>query len=172
MSERTLHENRYYKISLREKIILFGMRFTILPYLTLRYKLRRWIPTDLASGADVFQRYIPKHELPLVMKWLNLKGDDAITAIKALTYFHTLTGVTGEIVEMTPERAVRVETACPAAKYVDQDFCQNTMSCPAFTAVAQTINPDLIHRHDLYLSGGDDSCTMIFEMKGDVEDGE
>jgi hypothetical protein len=66
---------------------------------------------------------------------------------------------------MSPVRSVRVEKYCPAAKLLNSHLCKNVISGPTFLGLCEAIHPDLVHSHEMYLSGGDECCTLIFEMK-------
>jgi hypothetical protein len=165
MSERPMISRDYYRIPIWEKITIFGRRLLILPCYILLYKTRRLIPLGLDRPQDIVERYFPKWELGVILKRLGLVESDASTAIKVLTYLHTLTGVVGSVTEMSSERAVRVETHCPAARLLTREFCRDVISCPAFSAIGKAINADLVHTHETFLSGGDDTCTLIFEVR-------
>jgi hypothetical protein len=161
--ERRLYGNQTYLIPAREKISIFARRLTVIPYLTLRYWLRGFIPTDMKEPGDIMHKYIRDYEAEMILDRLGVEERDATAAMKALTYMHNLT-TKGEITEMTPERCTRREIYCPGAKFLTPEFCRDVLSGPAFRGLCEAINPDLEHIHTTYLSGGDDVCELIFEL--------
>ncbi|MCX7710980.1 MAG: hypothetical protein N2484_14170 [Clostridia bacterium] len=165
MPERPLIKRHYYKIPLNEKFYIFSKRATILVYYLIRFKLRKIIPSEFKKETDVYQKYFPLHELNYVKRKLGIEKDDAMAAVKLLTYFHTLTGVIGQIIEMTPERAVRIESYCPAYNKFSKEFCSEVMSYPVFCSICRVLNPRITHTHETYLSGGDDTCKLVFELE-------
>ena len=165
MEKRQIIRRDYYKIPLCEKLIIFVRRLLFLPYYFLRYSLRRFIKTDYTCLADVFKMYFRDYELQKVINILGINERDTTAAVKVLTYMHTLTGVIGEITEMTPKRSVRVESHCPSAKLFSQKFCEETLSVPSFSEISKAINPNIVHTHETFLSGGDCSCKLVFELK-------
>lgn len=156
----------YYSIPLNEKLKIYTMRVFVLGSLFIRLKLKKIIPFRFNLATEVFQYYFPKYELPYMKKKLSITSDDTTAAVKIATYFHTLTGVTGHIEEMSPDKSVRVEYKCPLQNKVSQDFCCSVLSLPVFTALCGELNENIEHRHTKYLSGGDSVCKLVFEMKG------
>ncbi|MBN2027174.1 MAG: hypothetical protein JW854_10500 [Actinobacteria bacterium] len=162
--ERRLYDNQAYLISTQEKMTLLARRLATIPYLILRYWLRGLIPTDMKEPGDIMRKYIRDYEAEIILERLGVVERDAAAAMKALTYMHNLT-TKGEITEMTSHRCVRRESHCPAAGFLTQGFCRDILSGPAFRGLCEAINPDLEHIHTTYLSGGDDVCELIFEMR-------
>ncbi|MEW6553732.1 MAG: hypothetical protein AB1384_05550 [Actinomycetota bacterium] len=162
--ERRLNDNQAYLISTQEKVTILARRLVTIPYLILRYWLRGLIPTDMREPGDIMRKYIRDYEAEMILERLGVVERDATAAMKALTYMHNLT-TKGEIVEMTTHRCVRRESHCPAAGFLNKGFCRDILSGPAFRGLCEAINPDLEHIHTSYLSGGDDVCELIFEMR-------
>jgi len=100
-----------------------------------------------------------------LLKKLNIKERDAIAAVKVLTYFHAISGTSGEVVEATPKRAVRIERSCPCSEDWDVDFCSKVTSIPAMQGICEAISPKLTCSHPKFIRRGDDRCEMVFEMK-------
>jgi hypothetical protein len=100
-----------------------------------------------------------------VLKELDIKERDAIAAVKVLSYFHAITGTSGEVTEATPRRAVRIERACPCSDVWDHEFCSKVGSIPAIEGMCAAINPKLIFSHPKFLNRGDDYCEMVFELR-------
>jgi hypothetical protein len=150
---------------MRERVSMFARRIVLIPYLILRYKMRRFIPTDMENPGDVVRKYIRDYEAEKVLRALGIEERDAAAAVKASTYMHNLTHPLGEITEMTPDRSMRVEKYCPFARHFSPDTCKNLISGPAFRGLCEAINPNLVHTHTQYLSGGDDCCDLAFELK-------
>ncbi len=165
MKERDLLKNSCYAIPMREKISMFARRIVLIPYLILRYKMRRFIPTDMENSGDVVRKYIREYEAEKILRALGIKERDATAAVKASTYMHNLTHPLGEVTEMTPQRSMRIEKYCPFAKHFSPDTCKDLISGPAFRGLCEAINPNLVHAHTKYLSGGDDCCDLTFELK-------
>ena len=165
MEERDLLKNSCYVIPMRERVSMFARRIILIPYLILRYKMRRFIPTDMENPGDVVRKYIRDYEAEKVLRALGIEERDAAAAVKASTYMHNLTHPLGEITEMTPHRSMRVEKYCPFARHLSPDTCKNLISGPAFRGLCEAINPNLVHTHTKYLSGGDDCCDLAFELK-------
>jgi len=165
MQERDLLKNSCYVIPMRERVSMFAMRLVLIPYLILRYKMRRLIPADMENAGDVVRKYVRDFEAEKVLRALGIEERDATAAVKASTYMHNLTHPLGEITEMTPQRSVRVEKHCPFAKRFSPDTCKDLISGPAFRGLCEAINPNLVHTHTKYLSGGDDCCDLSFELK-------
>jgi len=165
--KKELITKSYYSIPLGEKVTIYSMRFFILGGLMLRLKAGRIIPFRYSSQSEVFQYYFPKYELPYIRKKIDISAADTTSAIKIVTYFHTLTGVTGKIVEMSPNRSVREEYSCPLQNKVSREFCSSVMSLPVFTKLCGELNGKIEHRHTSYLSGGDRICRLVFELAGE-----
>jgi len=102
--ERDLLRNACYVIPLREKLKIHAMRFVLIPYLILRYKLRRQFPTDMEAPGDVVRKYIRDYEAERILKALGIQERDAAAAVKVATYMHNLTHPMGEIAEMTSKK--------------------------------------------------------------------
>lgn len=169
MQERALLRNSCYVIPMREKLSVHVRRLVLIPYLFLRYKMRKLVPTDMESAGDVVRKYVRDYEAQRTLRTLAIKERDATAAIKVLTYMHNLTHPLGDITEITPRRSVRVERHCPFASFLSPRLCRDIISGPAFRGLCEAIHPDLIHIHTNYLSGGDDSCDLSFELKETVE---
>ncbi|RJP69899.1 MAG: hypothetical protein C4532_10215 [Candidatus Abyssobacteria bacterium SURF_17] len=165
MSERTLLRNSCYVIPMREKLSVHIRRLVLIPYLFLRYAMRRFIPTEMENSGDVVRTYVRDHEAKRTLRALGIQERDATAAIKAATYMHNLTHPLGDITEMTPQRSVRIEKHCPFARFLSPDKCRDLISGPAFRGLCEAIHPNLIHTHTEYLSGGDDMCDLVFELK-------
>ena len=165
MTERALLKNSCYVIPMRERMYIFALRLVLIPYLILRYKLRRFIPTDMENSGDVVRKYVRDYEAEKVLKALGMEERDATAAVKAAAYMHNLTHPLGEITEMTPQKSMRVEKYCPFAKRFSPDTCKHLISGPAFRGLCEAINPNLVHSHTKYLSGGEDCCDLCFELK-------
>ncbi|MBL7178441.1 MAG: hypothetical protein ISS66_21675 [Desulfobacteraceae bacterium] len=99
-----------------------------------------------------------------VLEELNIEERDAIAAVKVISYFHAITGTSGEVVEATPHRAVRIERACPCSDLWDHEFCSKVTSVPAIEGMCAAINPKLTFTHPKFLNRGDDRCEMVFEL--------
>lgn len=165
MNERVLLKNSCYVIPFPEKLAIHFKRVFWILYLLLRYTLRCLIRTDMKELGDVVRIYVRDHEAEQILKKLGIQERDATAAVKAATYMHNLTHPVGEITEMAPRRSVRIEKYCPYAKYLNPHLCRDVISGPAFRGLCEAIHPDLAHSHAMYLSGGDENCTLIFEMK-------
>lgn len=165
MQERELLTNACYVIPIRERLGIHLRRLVWIPYLILRYKMRRRIPTDMEHAGDVVRKYVRDHEAERILKALGIQERDATTAVKAATYMHNLTHPLGGITQMTPLRSERVERHCPYARLFSPEWCRDLISGPAFRGLCEAIHPDLVHTHTNYLSAGDDSCNLTFEMK-------
>lgn len=165
MHERVLLRNSCYVIPVRERLSVHMRRLALIPYLFLRYAMRRVIPTDMECSGDVVRKYVRDYEAERILRVLGIKEKDATTAVRAATYMHNLTHPVGEITELTPRRSVRIEKHCPFAGLLSPDKCRDLISGPAFRGLCEAIHPNLIHSHTKYLSGGDDVCDLIFELK-------
>ena len=165
MNERDLLKNSCYVIPMSEKVSMFARRIVLIPYLILRYKMRRFIPADMENPGDVVRKYIRDYEAEKVLRALGIEERDATAAVKAATYMHNLTHPLGEITEMTPQRSKRIEKYCPFARHFSPDTCKDLISGPAFRGLCEAINPNLVHTHTKYLSAGDDCCDLAFELK-------
>ena len=165
MKERGLLKNSCYVIPMREKLNVHMRRFVLIPYLSLRYLLRKFITTDMEYSGDVVRKYVRDYEAKRTLRALGIEERDATAAIKALTYMHNLTHPLGEITEMTPQRSKRVEKHCPFARFLSPAKCKDLISGPAFKGLCEAIHPNLIHMHTNYLSGGDDCCELAFELR-------
>lgn len=165
MKERDLLTNACYVIPIRERIGMHLRRLVWIPYLIVRYRMRRLIPTDMENAGDVVRKYMRDYEAERILKALRIEGRNAAAAVKAATYMHNLTHPLGEITQMTPQRSERVERHCPYARLLSPARCRDLISGPAFRGLCEAIHPDLVHTHRNYLSGGDDSCNLIFEMR-------
>ncbi len=100
-----------------------------------------------------------------LLKQLNIEERDAIAAVKVLSYLHAVTGTSGEVVEATPNRAVRIERHCPCSEFWDFEFCNRVTSVPAMEGICAAINPKLAFSHPKFITRGDDYCEIVFEMK-------
>ncbi len=110
-------------------------------------------------------RELTKKGTENVLKELDIKERDAIAAVKVLSYFHAITGTSGEVTEATPHRAVRIERECPCSTVWDHEFCSKVGSIPAIEGICAAINPKLVFSHPKFLNRGDDYCEMVFELK-------
>jgi len=90
---------------------------------------------------------------------------DARGAAQLLTMMHTMGGVEGEVVESTPQRAVRRERRCPFQEVWSVEMCRQ-FSPAIMEVICQVVNPKLTSYHTSYLSGGDPTCDIVFEMAG------
>lgn len=165
MQERALLRNACYVIPMREKLRMHARRFVLIPYLILRYWMRRFIPTDMEIPGDVVRKYVRDYEAEKVLRALGIEERDAAAAVKAATYMHNLTHPIGEITEMTPRRSERVEKHCPYARFLSPARCRDLISGPAFRGLCEAIHPNLVHTHTTYLSGGEDACDLAFEWR-------
>jgi hypothetical protein len=165
MEERELLRNACYVIPMREKLSIHARRFVLIPYLILRYRLRRLIPTDMKAPGDVVRKYVRDYEAGRVLKALGIEERDAAAAVKAATYMHNLTHPIGEVTEMSPQRSERVERHCPFARILSPAQCKDLISGPAFRGLCEAIHPDLVHTHTTYLSAGEEACDLCFELK-------
>lgn len=165
MQERALLRNSCYVIPLRERSSHHLRRVALISYSIVRYRMKRFIKTDMTCPGDIVYKYVRDYEAGKILELLGIKERDATAAIKAVTYMHNLTHPLGEITEMTPERSVRVEKHCPFAKFLSPEICRNIVSGPAFKGLCEAINPKLVHTHTNYLSGGDEICDLVFQMK-------
>jgi len=165
MHERALLRNACYVIPMREKLRMHARRFVLIPYLILRYWMRRFIPTDMEIPGDVVRKYVRDYEAEKVLRALGIEERDAAAAVKAATYMHNLTHPIGEITEMTPRRSERVEKHCPYARFLSPARCRDLISGPAFRGLCEAIHPNLVHTHTTYLSGGEDACDLAFEWR-------
>jgi hypothetical protein len=165
MQERPLLLNACYVIPLRERLAVHLRRLVVLPYLALRYRLRRLFPTNLARPGDVVRVFMRDYEAPKILQTLGIRERDATAAVKVATYLHNITHPLGEITEMTATRSVRTERHCPYARFLKPEICRDLVSGPAFQGLCEAIHPDLVHLHTKYLSGGDDCCDITFELK-------
>lgn len=164
MTEIALLKNSCYVIPVREKASIFAMLLVLIPYLILRYKMRRFIPTDMEDPGDAVRKYVRDYEAEKVLRALGIQARDATAAVKVAAYMHNLTHPLGEITEMTPQKSMRVEKYCPFAKHFSPDTCKDLISGPAFRGLCEAINPNLVHTHTKYLSGGEDCCDLCFEL--------
>ena len=165
MEERALLRNSCYVIPMREKLSVHARRLVLISYLIFRYWIRRLIPTDMENVGDIVRTYVRDYEARRTLRALGIEERDATAAIKALTYMHNLTHPLGDITEMSPHRSVRVERHCPFARLLSPSQCRDLISGPAFKGLCEAINPELVHIHTNYLSGGDDTCDLAFELK-------
>lgn len=165
MQERLLLRNACYVIPLRERLAVHLRRLVFLPYLALRYRLRRVFPTKLTQPGDVVRVYVRDYEAHRILRTLGIRDRDATAAVKVATYLHNLTHPLGDIPEMSPQRSVRLEKHCPYARFLKPEICKDLVSGPAFRGLCEAIHPDLVHVHTRYLSAGDDCCDLTFEMK-------
>jgi len=100
-----------------------------------------------------------------VLKELNIEERDAISAVRVLSYLHAFSGTSGEVVEATPTRAVRIERSCPASECWDYEYCYKVGSLPVAEGICAAINPKLTVSHPKYITRGDDCCEFVFELK-------
>jgi hypothetical protein len=110
-------------------------------------------------------RELTKKGTENLLKELGIKERDAIAAVKVISYFHALTGTSGEIIEATPSRAVRIERACPCSDVWDYEFCSKVTSVPAIEGMCAAINPKIKFSHPKFINRGDDCCELVFELK-------
>lgn len=97
---------------------------------------------------------------------LNIKERDATTAVRLLSYFYGLVGNSGEVVEATPDRAVRRESICICSDIWDFEFCNKVTGGPFLEGLCSAINPKLTFSHPKWMSRpGDGCCEVVFEMK-------
>jgi hypothetical protein len=165
MGERGLLRNSCYVITMREKLRLHTRRFVLIPYLILRYRLRKYIPTEMKDPGDVVRTYVRDYEARTILESLGIRERDATAAVKVATYMHNLTHPIGEITQMTPQRSERVEKHCPFARLFSPAQCRDLISGPAFRGLCEAIHPKLVHTHTTYLSGGDAACDLGFELR-------
>lgn len=165
VNERPLFQNACYAIPLRERLSVHFRRLVFLPSLALRYRLRRFLPTNLMRPGDVVRVYIRDYEAPRILQILGIRDRDATAAVKVATYLHNITHPLGEITEMTVTKSVRMERHCPYARFLKPEICRDLVSGPAFQGLCEAIHPDLVHLHTKYLSGGDEYCDLTFELK-------
>lgn len=151
-------------IPLREQVGVHLRRLFLISYLAVRYLVRKLVSTEMEQPGDIVRIYVRDYEAQRTLRKLGIAERDATAAIKAATYMHNLTHPLGEITEMSPRRSVRVEKHCPFSGLFPRDTCKNLISGPAFQGLCEAINPELIHTHTKYLSGGDDQCDLTFEL--------
>jgi len=105
-------------------------------------------------GRPLLERLMNKNALPR----------DARGAAQLLTMLHTMGGVEGEVIESTPQRAVRRERKCPFQDVWPADMCRR-FSPAIMEVICQVVSPRLTTHHTSYLSAGDPTCDIVFEMK-------
>ena len=97
----------------------------------------------------------------ILLDELKIEERDARAAAKLTTFiFRDM----GEVVESSPNRAVREERVCLHSKAWPVEYCL-LLHIPAMKAIARTINPKLEARVEKFLSKGDDCCRTVFELK-------
>ena len=147
--------------ALRKRLEVEGrMRGTVIRVLTEAF-VKEYGEAALAVAAKahaemsrpLLERLMQRHALP----------GDARGAAQLLTLLHTLGGVQGEVVESNPERSVRRERKCPFQDVWTPDMCHQ-FSPAIMEVICQVVDPGLTSHHTSYLSGGDPTCDIVFEM--------
>lgn len=102
----------------------------------------------------LLERLVQKNALPR----------DARGAAQLVTMLHTMGGVEGEVIESTPQRAVRREHKCPFQDVWTAEMCRQ-FSPAIMEVICQVVGPGLTTYHTSYLSGGDPTCDIVFQME-------
>ncbi|MFC1964420.1 hypothetical protein ACFLWG_00215 [Chloroflexota bacterium] len=97
----------------------------------------------------------------LMLDELGIKERDAIGAIKILSFVHRNMG---DIVEATPERAVREERFCDYSNIWGPEWC-DLVSGSGLTGMVYAVNPKLVVSHEKMLTRGDNCCRIVVELK-------
>ncbi|MBI2916691.1 MAG: hypothetical protein HYY01_01745 [Chloroflexi bacterium] len=137
------------------------MRGTVIRALTEAF-VRAYGPGALAVAArahaemsrPLLERLMAKNALPR----------DARGAVQLLTMLHTMGGVEGEVADSTPMRATRRERKCPFQDVWTADMCRQ-FSPAIMEVICRVVGPGLTTFHTSYLSAGDPTCDIVFEMQ-------
>ena len=115
---------------------------------------------EVASKAQAYevQRFVERHVKEKTVE-SNARG-----AVEILSLLHNAGGVIGEVVESTPERAVRQERNCPWEGVWTLEMCQR-FDPRMMKTICTVLNPKLTLSRPKFLTGGDGCCEYIFEMK-------
>ena len=101
-----------------------------------------------------------------IINQLGIKEQNAIAAVKLISYVHTIGGIKGEVIEASPEKSVRIERECPMKDIYTYEMCKNIVSLPALQGICKALGGNLVVSHPKYMPRGDDVCEFVFEMKG------
>ena len=101
-----------------------------------------------------------------IINHLGIKEQNAIAAVKLISYVHTIGGIKGEVIEASPEKSVRIERECPMKNIYTYEMCKNIVSLPALEGICKAVGGNLVVSHPKYMPRGDDVCEFVFEMKG------
>jgi hypothetical protein len=129
--------------------------------MTLGEMLKERYGPEATKVISKWQRKMWTKITKILLADLNIEERDASAAAKLTTHiFRDM----GEVVEVSPERAVREERICLHSKAWPVEYCE-LLHIPAMEAIAKTINPKLEARVEKFLSKGDDCCRTVFELK-------
>ncbi|MFC1593160.1 hypothetical protein ACFL4C_04020 [Candidatus Omnitrophota bacterium] len=92
---------------------------------------------------------------------LEIKEKDCIGAMKILSFVHR---DMGEVVEASPNRAVRLELRCPMLPLFGADWCIR-VSKSSLTGMANAVNPNIVLHQEEFACKGGSSCRVVYEMK-------
>ena len=101
-----------------------------------------------------------------IINQLGIKEQNAIAAVKLISYVHTIGGIKGEVIEASPEKSVRIERECPMKDIYTYEMCKNIISLPALQGICKALGGNVVVSHPKYMARGDDVCEFVFEMKG------
>jgi len=101
-----------------------------------------------------------------IINQLGIKEQNAIAAVKLISYVHTIGGIKGEVIEASPEKSVRIERECPMKDIYTYEMCKNIVSLPALQGICKALGGKVVVSHPKYMPRGDDVCEFVFEMKG------
>lgn len=101
-----------------------------------------------------------------IINQLGIKEQNAIAAVKLISYVHTIGGIKGEVIEASPEKSIRIERECPMKDIYTYEICKNIVSLPVLQGICKAVGGNLVASHPKYMPKGDGVCEFLFEMKG------
>jgi predicted ArsR family transcriptional regulator len=95
-------------------------------------------------------------------KKFNITSRDAIALASLVNFWEGMMGIEGRIDEATPDRVVKVITACPLSK-APVEACQS-LTC-ACQGMADVLSPDYRFHATHFMTKGDKYCRWVVEKK-------
>jgi len=109
-----------------------------------------------------------KKAAPRLMEINGLTERTLESVAKIINFTDDVYGVDGEWVEMTPDRAVKIEKSCPLAKQFPREVCTK-MFAASMTGIARGVTGDdrFVCKMPKCLAGKnpDDCCEIIIERE-------
>jgi predicted ArsR family transcriptional regulator len=107
-------------------------------------------------------RQIGKEKMEEMNQKLNITSEDAIALGSVVNLWEDMMGIQGRVEEATPDRVVKVNTACPFSK-APHEACRS-LEC-AIAGMRDVLSPEYKFVATHVMTRGDPYCRWVVEKK-------